>query len=99
MNKQHPESWTRGLHVTKAAKNTRGLRSHQAGSADPDEQKTPRVTDSGAARHQDGENIPGGCAIVKPALQTRTNKKHPKSRTRGLHFTKVTNKSAKRRKT
>ena len=34
---KHPESRTRGLHVIKAVKNTRGLWSRQAGSADPDE--------------------------------------------------------------
>ena len=59
MNKKHPESRTRGLHVTKTVNHTRGLRSRQAGFADPDEQKTPRVTDSGAARHQDGKSYPG----------------------------------------
>ena len=38
---KHPESCTRGLHVIKTANHTRGLRSRQAGSADPEELNTP----------------------------------------------------------
>ena len=75
---KHPESRTRGLHVIKTAKQTRELRSRQAGSADPDESNTPSHG-LGVCTSTRRQNKPGGCATAKPAPQTWMNNTPPRA--------------------